>query len=444
MANYVLLETISLTQSVSSVTFDNIPQTGYTDLKIVMSVRETRNSNGPGYGYIVLNGTSTNFSAKTFGGYNSGTGDTGGMFTGSTSDNSFTYSLGIDASTSGTFGNGEIYIPNYTSSNYKTITSEGLNISNTSDSSPYNISMFSTLWSNTAAITSISINSSTNTIMPYSTFSLYGLSATGTNPAIAPKASGGNTIDTDGTYWYHAFLSSGIFKPLVNLTCDYLVIAGGGAGGGDRGGGGGAGGYRAGSNFSVTAQSYAITVGAGGTGGAGVGTKGSDSVFSTISSTGGGAGWTSTGTAGSGGSGGGGWGASAAASNDGGAGNQGGYSPVEGYAGGAGEDGDPRRGGGGGGSSAVGVAGASGGTGGAGTSSSITGSAVTRAGGGGGGAVSGAGAGGTGGGGAGANSGSGTDGTLNTGSGGGGGGDVGTPKNGGSGGAGIVIIRYPV
>ena len=39
--NYVLLETIELSQSAASVTFDNIPQTGYTDLKIVMSARLT-------------------------------------------------------------------------------------------------------------------------------------------------------------------------------------------------------------------------------------------------------------------------------------------------------------------------------------------------------------------------------------------------------------------
>ena len=37
--NHVLLETIELTQTTTSVTFDNIPQTGYTDLKIIMNAR---------------------------------------------------------------------------------------------------------------------------------------------------------------------------------------------------------------------------------------------------------------------------------------------------------------------------------------------------------------------------------------------------------------------
>ena len=39
--NYVLLERIELNATVSSVSFNNIPQTGYTDLKVDMSVRGT-------------------------------------------------------------------------------------------------------------------------------------------------------------------------------------------------------------------------------------------------------------------------------------------------------------------------------------------------------------------------------------------------------------------
>ena len=72
---------------------------------------------------------------------------------------------------------------------------------------------------------------------------------------------------------------------------DYLVIAGGGSGGGGRGGGGGAGGFRTtfpspGCNagaFPISATTYPITVGGGGSG-----SSGSNSVFSTITSAGGG------------------------------------------------------------------------------------------------------------------------------------------------------------
>ena len=84
-----------------------------------------------------------------------------------------------------------------------------------------------------------------------------------------------------------------------------------------------------------------------------------------------------------------------------------------------------------------------GGDGGAGLSSSITGSAVTRAGGGGGASWSSStnSSGGTGGGGAGSQN-AGTAGTVNTGSGGGGGGESGGNKTGGNGGSGIVILRF--
>jgi hypothetical protein len=50
---------------------------------------------------------------------------------------------------------------------------------------------------------------------------------------------------TDGTYWYHTFVSSGTFTPQKAISCDYLVVAGGGGGGqDDNGAGGGAGGLR--------------------------------------------------------------------------------------------------------------------------------------------------------------------------------------------------------
>jgi hypothetical protein len=125
-------------------------------------------------------------------------------------------------------------------------------------------------------------------------------------------------------------------------------------------------------------------------------------------------------------------------------GNEGGFTPVEGYDGGTGITGSNNwpMGGGGGASEAGnnGTSGSTGGDGGDGRTSSIDGTATTRAGGGGGsdqgnpGGVGGAGGGG--------NAGNGlhvTDGTANTGS--GGGGQHAGAGSGGTGGSGIVIIR---
>ena len=267
----------------------------------------------------------------------------------------------------------------------------------------------------------------------------------------------------------------------------YLVVAGGGGGGATCGGngggsGGGAGGYRTvcSKTFSVSgAQSYSITVGAGGSPGTvpashpspgpsfTQATQGSNSVFSTITSTGGGYGsFAQCASGGPGGPGGSGGGASGGPGSTGGIGNTPPTSPPQGNDGGSGGGGG--RGSGGGGAAAVGLNGLdpNGFTGGAGLNTTILGSIPQVpsygeagpnpgryfAGGGGGGLYSGspeiptgANNGGLGGGGDGGVPGVGGAGSTNMGGGGGGGGRTApgdNPANGGAGGSGIVIIRY--
>ena len=256
----------------------------------------------------------------------------------------------------------------------------------------------------------------------------------------------GGTITTDGDYKVHSFTSNGTFE-VTSITntdptltgaataeVEYLIIAGGGAGAADGSttpgnGGGGSGGYIPGSAL-LTAQTYAVVVGAGGVGALSANAvTGGDSVFNSITADGGGGGGYYINTPGEGGGSGGGGGATSGAGGGvttAGFGNSGeaGYSGGGGGGGGAGEDG---------GTDATGQ-------GGDGLASSITGSSVTRAGGGGGSIPSGtAKVGGAGGGGAGGSGGAGTDGSANTGSGGGAGVSGGES---GSGGSGIVIIRY--
>jgi hypothetical protein len=456
-ANYVLLERIELNASAASITFSNIPQSGYTDLKIVSS---TRGNFAGLYDELRLrfNGSSTGYSFRNI--YGNGASAVSGTFD--------AYSFGVGSTaTANTFSNDEVYIPNYTSSNNKSWSSD---FSGENNGTTAFCGLYAGLWSNTAAITSIVISLASGTaIQAGSTFSLYGLAAVGTTPAIAPKASGGN-ITTDGTYWYHTFLSSGTFTPATNLTCDYLVVAGGGSGGGGYPGGGGAGGLRSTvgttggggsleSPISVTSNTnYTITVGAGGSAvtTSVIGNNGNNSTFSTITSIGGGGGGNgNTGSnppGASGGSGGGGGGANTGTSS-GGAGTSG-----QGYAGGTGNSGGAAFGGGaGGGAGGVGANGGSGNsngaTGGIGVAISAfatatnTGVSNYYAGGGAGtidGGTGSQGIGGAGGGGNGSvgwNGTSPTPGTANTG-GGGGAGLIHQSKNGQAGGSGVVIIRY--
>jgi len=298
----------------------------------------------------------------------------------------------------------------------------------------------------------------------------------------------GGTITTSGDYKIHTFTSSGSFAVSSvgsnqtpsdsNDKVAYAVVAGGGGGNnanfGIPSGGGGAGGYReakpsadpysaspvsATSGFTISAQTYPITVGAAGGGGPSPPQNGSNSVFSTITSAGGGGagGGSNSGPGGAGangGSGGGGGSTSLNPASPGlgapGSGNTPPVSPPQGNNGGQGFafQSHSLGGGAGGGATAVGANGGpgAGGAGGAGATSSINATPTARAGGGGGGGrqpLGGCGSTGPGGAGGGGNGGNAstaaTGGTTNTGGGGGGSAGCGAGQGGGSG---TVIIRY--
>jgi hypothetical protein len=444
-ANYVLLEKITVgAAGASSVTFSSIPQTGYTDLVVKYTARSTYTT-FPSDAIdvrLTFNGSSSGYSERMLYG-------TGSAAASAATSGSFLNWAGTQtntAQTASTFASSEIYIPNYTSSNNKSMSIDAVQENNATASAAR---LVASLWANSAAITSLTLSPDYGNFAQYSTFYLYGVAKLGTTPAIVPYATGGDTIMTDGTYWYHAFTSSGTFTPAKSLTCDYLVVAGGGGSsqGAGASGGGGAGGLRSTvtatggggsleSALSLGAQAYTVTIGAGGAGGAPTGGNGSNSTFATITSTGGGrSGGPNPNQNGvSGGSGGGG-GEQSGIYGTGGAG-----TANQGYAGGAAGSAVYRMGGGGGAGAAGVAGGSSSGNGGAGVAVSITGSSVTYAGGGGGAAASSAGTGGSGGGGNGGNSGAGVAGTANTGGGGGGS----YVALGAAGGSGIVIVRYAV
>jgi hypothetical protein len=265
----------------------------------------------------------------------------------------------------------------------------------------------------------------------------------------------GGTITISGNDRIHTFTGPGTFA-VSKIACSapnnevsYMVVAGGGGGGRDVGGGAGAGGFREDKSpltpytaspldgagpITVTATSFPITVGGGGTGGSPPGpvaTNGANSIFSTITSAGGGAGGGHPGDPGSnGGSGGGGAGYNT--STTGGSGNTPPVSPPQGNNGGnSPTPGTNVTGGGGGGATGVGACETSPGTafaaGGAGATTSISGSSVTYS---------------AGGRGAGDGSPNPQAGGDNTGDGADGGGTGPLGNDGPNGGSGIVIIRY--
>lgn len=152
----------------TSVDFLNIPQT-YTDLLILVSARTTRSAFTDPLN-LELNGSNTNDTAKDL--ESDGSAVVSGNFTTATE----IMRVPSASSTASTFGNGSIYIPNYTSSNYKS--SSGDSVTERNATTESYIKITAGLWSNTSPVTSIRIASQTgNTFVQYSTFHLYGIKA---------------------------------------------------------------------------------------------------------------------------------------------------------------------------------------------------------------------------------------------------------------------------
>ena len=206
MANetMVLLEKIVVPSGgASSVTFTSIPQT-YTDLVVKMSGRDNRSANGTDV-YIGFNGVTTNLSMRRL------YGDSSAPY----SSNASTGNIGIESAanaTASTFGNLEVYIPNYTGSNNKSYSADSVSESNASNAGSAFAQITAGLWSSSAAITQIDITPvAGNSFVQYTTAYLYGIAKEGVTPSTssAPYATGGDSIVFDGTYWIHTFYSSG-------------------------------------------------------------------------------------------------------------------------------------------------------------------------------------------------------------------------------------------
>ena len=156
----------TLSSNASSVTFSDIPQT-YTDLYLVHSLRNTRTGTAWDIVYLNPNGSNANGTFREL----FGNGSTAGSGTGSRIHGGFSCTAD---NTSNTFGSSEIYIPNYTGSTNKSFSTSGLNENNGTSAL---IDVAASLWSQTAAITSLVIEStvSTNPFVSGSSFFLYGI-----------------------------------------------------------------------------------------------------------------------------------------------------------------------------------------------------------------------------------------------------------------------------
>lgn len=149
----------------AAIEFTAIPST-YTDLKVVISARTNQGSPSD-FTKIRFNGVSTSYTSKALYGVS-----------GSGTSNSFTEILAAcngNTGTSSTFGNAEYYIPNYAGSTNKSVSVDA--VSETNAVNDVYTWLLAGLWSNTAAITSISLTPFNGTSFnQYSSATLYGIS----------------------------------------------------------------------------------------------------------------------------------------------------------------------------------------------------------------------------------------------------------------------------
>lgn len=147
----------------ANITFSSIPQ-GYTDLQLLISAR---GSNTNYWAALSLNGSSANFTLKNAQGNGSN------AYSNADTTNAFSFHQDSSAMTANTFASTSFYIPNYTSSNYKSISNETVQETNATEAYSELTAM---LWSNTAAINSITLTSGGGgNFVQYSTATLYGI-----------------------------------------------------------------------------------------------------------------------------------------------------------------------------------------------------------------------------------------------------------------------------
>ena len=164
-----LIASYTATGSVASIDFTSIAA-DWTDLILKVSARNDAITTVGGL-WIQFNGATTNLSSRIL----YGTGSAAGSFSDTTI---FAYSDAASA-TSSTFSNVDYYIPNYAGSTNKSVSVDAVMENNAAAASS---SLTAGLWSNTAAITSIKLqtfnnsNSALANFVIHSTAYLYGVS----------------------------------------------------------------------------------------------------------------------------------------------------------------------------------------------------------------------------------------------------------------------------
>jgi hypothetical protein len=143
-----LIESKTLGTAAASIEFTSIPQDG-TDLVLFLSGRTDRSALGDSV-YVAFNSSTSGFSSRYLQG--------NGASVSSGTEARFLCTVTGASNTANTFDSSSIYIPNYAGSTNKSYSTDTVQENNATTSAQ---TIIAGLWSNTAAITSITITLAT-------------------------------------------------------------------------------------------------------------------------------------------------------------------------------------------------------------------------------------------------------------------------------------------
>ena len=164
---YELIETIELTSSAASIEFTSIPQDG-TDLVLKVTSRNTststlsrfriNNDTTSSYTPLILRGNGSTVTSSSFAPLN----------------NPFAFEQTISTDTANTFGNGQMYFSNYTSTTNKSISHDTVGENNGTTAWQ---TLIATSYTTTNPITSIQLFQTSGDFATGTTASLYKITA---------------------------------------------------------------------------------------------------------------------------------------------------------------------------------------------------------------------------------------------------------------------------
>jgi hypothetical protein len=150
---------------VTSITFSSIPQ-GYTDLKLVASVRSNRASQEDGFG-ITLNSASSGYTYRVLSGNGTSASSVNTAY-----EQIWAVRVNGNSTTTNTFSSVDVYFPNYTGSTGKSYSADAVSENNATEAYT---TLTALLQSSTSAITSLTVQTINSTTATGSTFTLYGI-----------------------------------------------------------------------------------------------------------------------------------------------------------------------------------------------------------------------------------------------------------------------------